>query len=139
MLMKGHEEIGATSGILVGINEGKAFTSGTWATEFHPSFHPAAKDIVVQGKLGLCAFYSTNLNFLLRQKGIKNVVLGGFLTNCCIESTMRTAYENGYNVYTLKDGTAATSVAAHEAAFEHNFGMFSTPTNCEEVKKAVQA
>lgn len=135
----GHKEIGASAGILAGIADGKTFQKGTSAVEFHPSMKPEAGDMIVDGKLGLCSFFSTNLDFRLRQRGIKNVVLGGFLTNCCIESTMRTAYEHGYNVYTLKDCTAATSVAAHENAYEHSFGMFSTVTNAAEVKAAVAA
>lgn len=134
---KGHNEIGARAGILAGIAEGKSFESDSWNSKYHPSMEPAAADINVQGKLGLCGFHSTNLDFLLRQKGIKNVVIGGFLTNCCVESTMRAAYERGFQVYTLKDCTAATSVEAHEAAFEHNFGMFSTPTNSAEVTAAL--
>jgi ureidoacrylate peracid hydrolase len=88
---------------------------------------PADGDFIVKGKNGLCGFKSTNLDFILRQNGIQNIVLGGFLTNCCVESTMRTAYENGYKVYTLKDCCAGTSMAGHEAAFEHTFGMFSVP------------
>jgi len=99
---------------------------------------PSAGDLVVKGKSGLCGFQSTNLDFLLRQKQTKNVVLGGFLTNCCVESTMRTAYENGYNVYTLKDCVAATSMEAQEATLEHNFGMFSIPTTSTEVMNAIQ-
>merc|ERR1712232_780702 len=107
-------------GILAGVKEGEAFAAGEWGR-------------------GLCGFKSTNLDFVMRQKGIKNVILGGFLTNCCVESTMRTAYENGYKVYTLKDCCAATSMEGQEAAFEHTFGMFSIPTTSEEIKKAVAA
>ncbi len=55
---------------------------------------PKDGDIVIEGKRGLDTFASTNLDFILRSKGIKSVVLGGFLTNCCVESTMRTAYES---------------------------------------------
>jgi nicotinamidase-related amidase len=44
----------------------------------------------------------------------KVVDAGRFLTNCCVESTMRTGYENGYQVITLTDCTAATSVPEHE-------------------------
>lgn len=139
IFQKGHPEIGCKTGILKGIQDGGTFTAGTSGAEFHPSFKPAAGDLVVAGKLGLCAFHSTNLDFLLRQKGVKNVVLGGLLTNCCIESTMRNAYERGYDVYTLKDCTAATSVDAHEACFEHDFSLFSTPTNSAEVMAAVSA
>ena len=89
---------------------------------------PGDGDLVVKGKSGLCGFQSTNLDFLLRQNDVKNIILGGYLTNCCVESTMRSAYELGYNVYTLKDCCAATSIAGQEAAYEHTFGMFSNPT-----------
>lgn len=51
---------------------------------------------------------------------------------------MRTAYELGYKVFTLEDCCAATSVAAHENAFEHDFGMFSIPTNSHEVINAIR-
>ena len=43
---------------------------------------------------------TTNLDFILRSKGVTTVALGGFLTNCCVELTMRTAYEKGYEVVT---------------------------------------
>lgn len=47
-------------------------------------------------------------DFILRQRGVRTVALCGFLTNCCVESTMRAAYERGYEVVTLKDCCAAT-------------------------------
>lgn len=137
---KGHKEISETPyGILAGVKEGAAFTNGEWGAEFNEAMLPNPGDLVVKGKSGLCAFESTNLDFLLRQKGAKNVVLGGFLTNCCVESTMRNAYERGYKVYTLKDCVAATSVEAQDATLEHNFGMFSIQTTSEEVKEAIAA
>lgn len=42
-------------------------------------------------------------------------------------------------VYTLKDCVAATSMEAQEATLEHNFGMFSIPTDSEELKGAISA
>lgn len=50
---------------------------------------------------------------------------------------MRSAYELGYSVYTLKDCVAATSKEAQDATLTHNFGMFSVPTTSEEVKEAI--
>ena len=135
--MQGHSEIASTPyGILAGVKEGEAFTAGEWGSEFCEDMKPQAGDKVVKGKSGLCGFYSTNLDFLLRQGKISNIVIGGFLTNCCVESTMRTGYEHGYKVYTLKDGSAATSVEAHDNAFEYDFGMFSIPTTCDTVIQA---
>ena len=87
---------------------------------------------MIEGKRGLDTFASTNLDFILRSKGIKTVVLGGFLTNCCVESTMRTGYEKGYNVITLKDCTAALSQEEQNLATEKNYPMFSRPMNHDE-------
>jgi len=138
MFEEGHLEISNNSyGILAGVKEGGIFKVGTSGAEICEMMKPAEGDIVAKGKNGLCGFASTNLDFLLRQNKITNVVLSGFLTNCCVESTMRTAYEKGYNVYTMKDCCAATSVEGQEAAYEHTFGMFSIPTTSDEIILAV--
>ena len=77
----------------------------------------------------MCGFRSTNLDSVLRSLNIKNIALGGFLTNVCVESTMRTGYENGYNVITLKDCTAALSEEEQTHAVEKIYPMFSRPMN----------
>lgn len=51
---------------------------------------------------------------------------------------MRSAYEKGYKVYTLKDCAAATSIEEHDSAFKHNFGMFSNIVTCDEMKAAMK-
>mmetsp|Transcript_46984 Transcript_46984/g.50747 ORF Transcript_46984/g.50747 Transcript_46984/m.50747 type:complete len:175 (+) Transcript_46984:548-1072(+) len=134
----GHSEISESCyGILAGVKEGSAFISGEWGADFSEKMMPKIGDLKVKGKSGLCSFASTNLDFLLRQKNAKNVILGGFLTNCCVESTMRTAYELSYKVYTLSDCVAATSMEAQEATLKHNFGLFSIPTTSTEVMEAI--
>ena len=40
---------------------------------------------------------------VLRRRGVDTVLLAGLLANCCVESSMRSAYERGYIVYTLED------------------------------------
>ena len=87
---------------------------------------------MIEGKRGLDTFASTNLDFILRSKGIKTVALGGFLTNCCVESTMRSAYEKGFDVVTLTDCVAATSQAEHENAIKYDYPMFSRPMTSDE-------
>lgn len=114
-------------GILAGVVDGKAFVKGSWGAAICDAMAPADGDIIVEGKRGLDTFASTNLDFMLRSKGIRTVVLGGFLTNCCVESTMRSAYENGYEVITLTDCAAATSEAEHDAAVTYDYKMFSKP------------
>jgi nicotinamidase-related amidase len=119
-------------GILKGVVDGQAFVKGSWGAQITDELTPAADDIVVEGKRGLDTFASTNLDFILRSKGISTVALSGFLTNCCVESTMRSAYENGYRVITLSDCVAATSVEEHENALKYDYPMFSLPMTGDE-------
>ena len=119
-------------GILKGVVDSTAFVKGSWGAEIVDALSPQEGDIVVEGKRGLDAFATTNLDFILRARGITTIALGGFLTNCCVESTMRTGYEKGYNVITLKDCTAALSQEEQNLATEKNYPMFSRPMNHDE-------
>ncbi len=119
-------------GILKGVVDGNAFVKGSWGAAIVDDVAPADGDIVIEGKRGLDTFASTNMDFILRSKGITTIALGGFLTNCCVESTMRSGYENGYQVITLSDCVAATSVEEHENALKYDYPMFSRPMTADE-------
>jgi nicotinamidase-related amidase len=126
---EGYGELSAHPyGILKGVVDGQGFVKGSWGAAIIDELAPQQGDIVIEGKRGLDTFASTNLDFILRSKGIKTIVLGGFLTNCCVESTMRTGYEHGYQVVTLTDCMAATSLEQHDNAIAYDFPMFSQPT-----------
>jgi len=127
-----HELSSQPYGILKGVVDSKSFRKGTWGAEITDVLKPEPQDIVVEGKRGLCGFASTNLDFILRSRGITNIALGGYLTNCCVESTMRSGYEKGYDVVTLKDCTAALSQEEQQLAVEKNYPMFSRPMNHNE-------
>src|SRR5512139_4107443 len=128
MFAPGYNEITSHPyGILKGIVDGDAFVKGSWGAEITADLAPQEGDIVVEGKRGLDTFASTNLDFILRSKGIKTIALGGFLTNCCVESTMRSGYENGYQVITLQDCVAGISPEEHDNAIRYDYPMFSTP------------
>ena len=134
----GYNEISSHPyGILKGVVDGKAFVKGEWGSAICDELKPDDADIVVEGKRGLDTFASTNLDFMLRSKGIKTVIIGGFLTNCCVESTMRTAYENGYEVITVTDMVAATSEEEHANALKYDFPMFSKPMPTSDVLAAL--
>jgi nicotinamidase-related amidase len=112
-------------GILKGVVDAAAFVKGEWGAEIVDALAPQVGDVVVEGKRGLDSFGTTNLDFILRGRSITTIALGGFLTNCCVESTMRTGYEKGYHVITLSDCLAATSLEEHENAIRFDYPMFS--------------
>jgi nicotinamidase-related amidase len=130
---EGYNEITATPyGILKGVVDSTSFVKGSWGAEIVDVMAPQEGDIVLEGKRGLDAFASTNLDFILRSKGIQTVALGGFLTNCCVESTMRSAYERGFEVVTLTDCVGATSQEEHANAITYDYPMFSKPMTAAE-------
>lgn len=134
----GYYEISAHPyGILAGVVSSNSFVKGTWGCEIVGDVAPGDGEIVLEGKRGLDAFGSTNLDFILRSKGIKTVVLAGFLTNCCVESTMRSAYEKGFEVYTLTDAVGATSLEEHANAIKYDYPMFSKPITTAEFVAAL--
>jgi nicotinamidase-related amidase len=133
-----HEITSHPYGILKGVVDSTAFVKGTWGAEIVAEVAPADGDIVLEGKRGLDAFASTNLDFILRSKGIETVALSGFLTNCCVESTMRSAYERGYEVVTLVDCVAGTSAEEHENAIRYDYPMFSKPMTSQEFGTALR-
>src|SRR6195952_61256 len=132
-----HELSSHPYGILKGVVDGNAFVKDSWGAAIVDELAPAEGDIVIEGKRGLDTFASTNLDFILRSKGITTIALGGFLTNCCVESTMRSGYENGYQVITLNDCVAATSPEEHENALQYDYPMFSRPMSSSEFIEAL--
>ena len=110
-------------GIVKAVADGNAFREGTWGAEIIDELKPQEGDKVVGGKCTLCGFNNTNLDELLKEGNIKNVVIGGFLTNFCVESTARTAYDKGYGVTIMKDATGANSEEEQNHAEEKIFPL----------------
>ena len=123
---KGYGEITPDPyGILKGVVDSNAFVRGTWGAAIADAISPAPDDIVIEGKRGLDTFASTNLDFILRSRGIKTLAVAGFLTNCCVESTARTGYEKGFNIVALSDCAATLSDEEQQFTFKKNLPMFA--------------
>jgi ureidoacrylate peracid hydrolase len=112
-------------GILKAVVDATAFVQGEWGAEIVDMLAPQEGDLILEDKRGLDTFATTNLDFVLRGRGITTIALSGFLTNCCVESTMRSGYEKGYRVITLSDCVAAMSIEEHENAIRFDYPMFS--------------
>jgi nicotinamidase-related amidase len=125
-------------GILKGVVDSTAFVKGEWGADIIDSLSPQEGDVVVEGKRGLDTFATTNLDFILRARGIDTIALGGFLTNCCVESTMRSGYEKGYKVITLSDCVAATSAEEHDNAIKFDYPMFSEVMTADAFTEELQ-
>jgi len=98
---------------------------GTRGIEFYPGFEPRPEDLVIT-KRTFTAFAHTELDFLLRNLGVRTVVVTGTFTNVCVDSTARDAYVNDYYVVVPEDLTANPDVESQHAALKtlgHFFGV----------------
>ena len=114
--------------------DGQLFVQDTWNSAFCDKMAPQPGDLAVSGRAGFNAFLDSNLSELLDESGITTLVLAGFLTNCCVESTMRTAYEMGYNVIAITDCCATMGIEGHKAAILGTFNWFSEPVTLDQFK-----
>lgn len=62
------------------------------------------------------AFADTELDLLLRSQGIKTILMTGYTTNICVETTARHGYIKGYYVVLVSDCTGAPTLPEYESA-----------------------
>ena len=82
------------------------------------------------------AFYNTNLNDLLQKSKIEQVIITGVMTHLCCETTARTAFVRGYNVFFPIDGTATYNEEFHNATLTNLAHGFANITLIENLKQA---
>jgi biuret amidohydrolase len=91
-------------------------------------------------KPGKGSFYATDLDLILKNKGITHLVLTGITTDVCVHTTMREANDRGYECLLLDDCTAATDYENHLAALnmvKMQGGVFGSVSNSEELIKVL--
>ena len=94
-----------------GINVAK----GSWEARVSDAVAPGDDEIILK-KNSSSVFISTNIDYLLRSLGVRQVILCGLLTDQCVESAVRDACDLGYLVTLVPDACATYTAERQEAS-----------------------
>lgn len=112
---------------------------GSWGAEFYDGISPLPDERVVI-KHRYSAFINTDLNTVLKAKGIQSVLVTGVATNVCVETTTRDAYMFDYYVTMVEDCAAAYEPRLHEGTLENmrrHFGLVASSGEIIETWKGL--
>jgi nicotinamidase-related amidase len=114
------------------------FVPGSWGWRLVDGLEPLDDELVVH-KLRYDAFLFTTLEDDLREGGIDTVVIGGVITNCCVDTTARSAFMRGFDVLVLADAVAtfAQERELHDAALRNLALLFAVVGDSSCLKTGV--
>ena len=105
--------------------------AGTWDAAFDSRLAVEASDVVVS-KARYSAFYGTELERVLRERGVRTLIICGVTTEMCVESTLRDGFFRDFRIVLAADAVASVDRARHAATLqtvEYGFGAVAPTTD----------
>lgn len=91
-------------------------------------------------KPGKSAFAYTDFELILRNKGVRNLVVAGVTTDVCVSTTMREASDKGFECALVEDACASPDPSLHMSSVESvrmEGGVFGAVTKVEDVVQGI--
>ena len=94
---------------------------GSWEARVLAEIAPMEDEIVLP-KTSSSVFISTNIDYVLRNLGVRQLIISGILTDQCVDSAVRDACDLGYLVTVATDACASHTAERHEWSLRNNAG-----------------
>lgn len=111
--------------LIESIQERNAFIRGTWDAAIPDELKPEPSDIIVIN-FDSSAFSHTDLDGILRAKGIRQLFVAGIATNWIVESTTRYGAELGYDITVLEDCCQGFTDELHDFAIKNTLPYYAS-------------
>jgi ureidoacrylate peracid hydrolase len=95
--------------------------AGSWDGQVLEAIAPTDDEMVFR-KTSSSVFISTNIDYVLRNLGVRSLIIAGVLTDQCIDSAVRDACDLGYLVTVPTDACATLTRERHESSLRNNRG-----------------
>lgn len=115
---------------------GRLLTRGSKSHDFVDELQPIPGEIVLD-KPGKGSFVATDLDLILRQRRIRQLLFTGVTTECCVQTTLRTANDLGYECVLLEDCCASFVPDFHRVTVEMTQKIFGWVTHSTQVLEAL--
>jgi ureidoacrylate peracid hydrolase len=107
---------------------------GSWDARVLDAIAPGPDEIVLP-KTSSSVFISTNIDYVLRNLGVRSLIIAGVLTDQCIDSAVRDACDLGYLVTVPTDACATLTNERHDWALRNNRGYCRQVTTAELLRE----
>ncbi len=107
-------------------------TKGSWGAELVDGIRPEPGESVIEKKR-YSAFLGTDLDKILKKKGVRTLILTGVVTEVCVETTARDAFMLDYHVLVVKELTASPYKVSYKASLANIQRYFGVVVSSEEL------
>lgn len=114
---------------------------GSWDGQVIDALAPAEDEIVIT-KTSSSVFISTNIDYVLRNLGVRSLIIAGGLTDQCVDSAVRDACDLGYLVTVPTDACVTLTRERHDSSLRNNRGycrQVTTDKLVEEIARLTVA